>query len=313
MKTGLPWLTDRRRAVVAAALLAGAAGPAQAQLQTVVPGAGGPAGVEARVERLERMLSEQSLSDLVLQIQQLQQEVQELRGQVELQQYTLQQMRGSRFGGTPRFGSGQAPIPGGPGLPPFPGTGGDGSGAGEAPDGGMPRPDNGNGMGSTPPTVAQPPVQGLGAEGRGGAPFRNGGLLGLPSPETTAGGEREAYRKAFDLLKERDYDGAKQAFTDLLSTFPQGQFADNARYWLGEIGYVTKDYDTARTQFSRLISDYPLSPKVPGAMLKLGYVYDDQGDTEQARALLQDIVTRFPDTTESRLAQGRLEQMGGGR
>jgi hypothetical protein len=36
------------------------------------------------------MLNEQSLSDFVLQLQQLQQEVQDLRGQVELHQYQLQ-------------------------------------------------------------------------------------------------------------------------------------------------------------------------------------------------------------------------------
>ena len=164
---------------------------------------------------------------------------------------------------------------------------------------------------STPGSVTPslpPPQQGLGAEGRGRS-IPSSGLLGLPSPETTAGGEREAYREAFDFLKERDYDGAKQAFVDLLSSYPQGQFADNARYWLGEIGYVTEDYGSAQAQFNRLITDYPLSPKVPGAMLKLGYVYDSQGDTDQSRQVLQDIITRFPDSTESRLAQGRLEQM----
>ena len=48
-------------------------------------------GLERRVARLEQMLNQRSLSDLVLQIQQLQQEVQELRGQVETQQYLLRQ------------------------------------------------------------------------------------------------------------------------------------------------------------------------------------------------------------------------------
>ena len=293
------WLT-------AAALVAAVIPPAHAQfprgqIQSSVP----DAGVEARLERLERMLSEQSLSDLVLQIQQLQQEVQELRGQVELQQYTLQQMQGPRFGGAPRFGQQPAPIPSRPGAD---------AGASDTPPGqpgAASQADNGGEPAAAVPRSA-PPQQGLGARGRGSGSSGTG-LLGLPSPETTAGGERDAYREAFDRLKDRDYDGAKQAFTNLLSTFPQGQFADNARYWLGEIGYVTKDYAAARAQFNRLITDYPLSPKVPGAMLKLGYVYDDEGDTQQAQALLQDIVTRFPDTTESRLAQGRLSQMGGGR
>ncbi|MGB5833831.1 MAG: tol-pal system protein YbgF, partial [Thiohalocapsa sp.] len=141
-----------------------------------------------------------------------------------------------------------------------------------------------------------------------------GGMLALPSPETTAGGEREAYRAAFDLLKDRKYPDAKKEFTSMLARYPQGQFADNGLYWLGEIGYVTKDYPAAMNHFNRLIADYPLSPKLPGAMLKLGYVYYDQQDLEQARRVLVEVAERFPDTTEGRLAKGRLEQItrGGG-
>ncbi|MGB5733181.1 MAG: tol-pal system protein YbgF, partial [Thiohalocapsa sp.] len=118
-----------------------------------------------------------------------------------------------------------------------------------------------------------------------------------------------AYRAAFDLLKERKYPEAKQEFTSMLVRYPQGQFADNGLYWLGEIGYVTKDYPSALIHFNRLVADYPLSPKLPGAMLKLGYVYSDQQDLEQAQRMLMEVAKRFPDTTEGRLAQGRLEQM----
>ncbi len=69
-------------------------------------------GTEARLDRLERMLNEQALSDLVLQLQRLQQEVQELRGQVEVQQYRMQQMDRGGFAG---FGAGpvRPPLPGG--------------------------------------------------------------------------------------------------------------------------------------------------------------------------------------------------------
>lgn len=268
----------------------------------------GGGSVEVRLDRLERMLSEQTLSDLVLQIQRLQQEVQDLRGQVEVQQYRMQQMDRGGFAG---FGAGpmRPALPGSdagaePGEDGAAASGaageipaGIGSAAGAAADGGID---------AAAPIVAPPPQQGLGALGRGSG---SGGTLALPSPETTAGGEREAYRAAFDLLKERKYPQAKQEFTSMLARYPQGQFADNGLYWLGEIGYVTKDYPSALIHFNRLVADYPLSPKLPGAMLKLGYVYSDQNDLEQARRILTEVAKRFPDTTEGRLAQGRLEQM----
>jgi len=263
--------------------------------------------LEARLERLERMLNDQSVSDLVLQIQQLQQELQDLRGQVEMQQYRLQQLdrgsggfAGGGFNVNPRMPAAPAgPEPKfiQPGSPGMAGTGTEAAAAASAPAAAENQP-------ITP--VAPPPQQGVGALGRGNA---SGGLLALPTPETTAGGEREAYRAAFDSLKARNYAAAKKEFTSMLAHYPQGQFADNACYWLGEIGYVTKDYPAALTQFNRLIADFPLSPKVPSAMLKLGYVYYEQKDLEQARRLLNEVATRFPDTTEGRLAKGRLDQI----
>ncbi len=216
--------------------------------------------LEARLSRIERMLSERSLSDLVLQLQQLQQEVQELRGQVETQQYLLRQqgieMPSSLTDEVPTFG--QFDID----------------------------------------EREQEPVRAL-----------DPGLLALPAPETAGGGERELYREAFELLKERDYPAARATFSEMVERYPRGQFADNGRYWLGEIGYVTQDYAAAQREFNRLVSDYPQSSRVPAAMLKLGYVSYDQEEFDAARDLLEEVLRRFPETTEARLAQGRLDRM----
>jgi TolA-binding protein len=44
-------------------------------------------------------------------------------------------------------------------------------------------------------------------------------------------------------------------------------------------------------------------------MLKLGYVAYEQDELGEARDLLEEVVRRFPETTEARLAQGRLDRM----
>lgn len=321
-------------ALLLAAVLTGSSLSATAQVrrdQLLAPAAAAGTGAETlsnaelgqRLERLERMLNDKSLSDFVLQLQQLQQEVQELRGQVELHQYHLRQVRP----GLPQLGDSYAERMRAEQAGEGAGTAGEGAAAPGAdaeataadaagPDGEQP----GEQAGEQPADqtaaadseadaqipVAPPPKTGVGALGGGGDA---GGTLALPSPETLEGGERDAYRRAFELLKERDYDAAKQEFAAMLVRYPDGQFADNGVYWLGEIGYVTKDYPAALTHFNRLVSDYPGSPKLPSAMLKLGYVYHDQQDLAQARSMLEAVVERFPDTTEGRLAEGRLEQM----
>lgn len=272
----------------------GAAPPA-ANADAPVPAA----EVAERLARLERMLNERSLSDFVLQLQQLQQEMQELRGLVELQQHQLRQAGIN----VPMFGQSYAEQQAAAGADGEPGAA---DAAGDEPAAEAPDDAEDGAIAADAVPVAPPPKTGVGALGGGGDA---GGTLALPSPETLEGGEQDAYRRAFELLKDRDYDGAKKELAAMLVQYPQGQYSDNGVYWLGEIGYVTKDYPAALTHFNRLVSDYPGSPKLPAAMLKLGYIHQDQQNTDQARQMLQAVSERFPDTTEGRLAKGRLEQM----
>ena len=51
------------------------------------------------------------------------------------------------------------------------------------------------------------------------------------------------YQRAFKLLKESQYDQAQKAFKDFLKDYPDTDFSDNAQYWLGETNYVMQKYD----------------------------------------------------------------------
>ncbi len=245
--------------------------------------------LEARVERIERALGNQSASSLLLQVQRLQQEVQELRGLVELQQYKLNALTGGQGGLLP--GQDRPPPPA-----PFPDTDEPAESAAGGPDGGASDLGSSSSLPGAISTLDLRPMP----------PTR---IPSLPSPETTAGGEREAYKAAFDLLKARRYAESQAAFRDLLARYPQGQYADNARYWLAESSYTARDYPTALMEFETLVSQHPQSPKVAGALLKIGYIQYEQQNWPAARASLEGLVKQFPETTEARLAKSRLERM----
>ncbi|MCF1183138.1 tol-pal system protein YbgF [Marichromatium gracile] len=241
------------------------------------------ARLEDRVARLERVIEHQRGSAVELQLQQLQSEMQALRGQVEVQQFEIQrlerQLRQQSIDIDARLNGARAR----PETPEPPA-------ALEAPvDINQPEP--------APVRPATP----------GGGP--GAGVPSLPSPETAAGDERDAYGKAFDLLKARKYDQARAAFESLLGRYPQGRYADNARYWLGETFYGQRDYDAALTAFEDLVRRHPASPKVPGALLKMGYIHFEQRDFEQSRARLEQVIDNYPNSTESRLARARLARL----
>lgn len=223
--------------------------------------------------------ADQRLSDLLLQMQRLQQEMQQLRGQVELQQHQLDTLRRQQ---QDQYLDLDTRL-------------------------------RGQGGGASPPlTTAQPAMEAA-------APVEplSPASPAPPAPDLSVSGtgtatlppEKDAYRAAFDLLKERRYDEAVRAFEDLLAVYPNGEYADNSRYWLGETYYVKRDYTKSLAEFQGVLTGYPLSPKVPGAMLKVGYIQYEQGDWQSARATFQDLAGKFPDSTEARLAQSRLERM----
>ncbi|MBT8047553.1 MAG: tol-pal system protein YbgF [Xanthomonadales bacterium] len=121
--------------------------------------------------------------------------------------------------------------------------------------------------------------------------------------------EKAAYDQAFQALKELRYADAAEEFQSFLDRYPNSEYADNAQYWLGESYYVTRNYDIALASFESLIAQFPESPKAPDALLKIGYTHYELEQWDSARAALTQVQENYPDTTLSRLAENRLRSM----
>ncbi len=128
----------------------------------------------------------------------------------------------------------------------------------------------------------------------------------LPSQ---TGDEQATYDTAFAALREGRYAESARRFSGFLQQFPNGDLADNATYWLGESYYVTQNYRIALDTFKTLLDRFPQSAKAADALLKLGYCHYELQEWSQAEAALNQVVQRYPDTTVARLAQGRLRAL----
>lgn len=131
----------------------------------------------------------------------------------------------------------------------------------------------------------------------------------IQTPAATAEEEKEAYDYAFQALKDLRYADAAENFQSFLDRYPNSEYADNAQYWLGESYYVTRNYDIALQSFNDLMDNYPDSPKVADALLKVGYTHYELQQWDQARAALSQVQEKYPDTTLARLAESRLRSM----
>ncbi|MDQ2068505.1 tol-pal system protein YbgF [Natronospira bacteriovora] len=130
-----------------------------------------------------------------------------------------------------------------------------------------------------------------------------------PMPRRVDGEPREAYDEAFGLLREGRYDAAGEAFEAFLDRHHDSELSANARYWLGEVHYVTRDFEQAAAEFQRVLDDHPGSGKVADARLKLGFAYYELQRWDEARAELEAVRSEHPDSSAARLANNRLNRM----
>ena len=118
-------------------------------------------------------------------------------------------------------------------------------------------------------------------------------------------GEEAAYRAAYELVREREFDEAVAAFTAFLADFPFGQYAPNAHYWLGELYLVLDppDPELARQNFKLLLDQYPADPKVPDALYKLGRVQFIKGNRQRSKEYLDEVIREYPSHAAAQLAR----------
>jgi len=142
-------------------------------------------------------------------------------------------------------------------------------------------------------------------------------IMTLPMPSTDAArdlgtpseDEQAAYDRAFRALRETRYADAAEHFTSFLDQYPDSAYAPNAQYWLAETYYVTRDFETALRYFDRLLSVYPGSNKEGDALLKIGFSHFELSQWSEARAALEQVRNEHAGTTLARLAEGRLRDM----
>jgi len=228
---------------------------------------------EARLQRLERILDSQGLVDMLLRLDNLQNEIQTLRGELELHAHQLEEIKqrqrdlyvdiDRRLLRLERNGPVATDTPVVPATP-------------------------------TPKQTSQAPA--------------TGSAQAASTPGSLAD-EQKLYQAAFDLLRELRYEQAVKGFRVFLQKYPQGRYAHIAQYWIGEANYAQRNFKQAITDYEKLISDYPSSPKLAEAMLKVGYSQYELKSYKQAEQTLNRLIKTYPGTTEASQASNLIKKI----
>ena len=122
-----------------------------------------------------------------------------------------------------------------------------------------------------------------------------GAAVALP-----AGSEMDQYNYAFSLLRKADYDGAETAFNEFITLHPDSQLSGNAYYWLGETYYVRTRYNDAAIAFLKGYQRFPNGDKAPDNLLKLGMSLARLDNKKaEACATFGELKAKFPDAPQT--------------
>lgn len=141
-------------------------------------------------------------------------------------------------------------------------------------------------------TVQNLPVA---AAANAGTSAEQAGQLPADQLAATPGNEQEIYRTALNLLLEEGrYEDSIAGFDRYIEAYPSGRFVANAYYWQGEALILVRRYAQAERVLRQVVEGFPTDQKAADALLKLGVVYWDSGNRTRARETWQSIRNRYP-------------------
>ena len=120
--------------------------------------------------------------------------------------------------------------------------------------------------------------------------------------------DKRAYFAAYQTFKTGGPNKAINPMRNFIKTYPQSTFIPSAYYWLGEFYLAASpaDVNNAKKSFRIVVDNYADAPKAASAMLKLASFADVDGKTQDAVKLMLRIVKEFPKSEEATAAKAYL-------
>jgi tol-pal system protein YbgF len=149
--------------------------------------------------------------------------------------------------------------------------------------------------GAAPPDATPPPVAAAPATPTAPA-----------AASASSADETRVYEAAQQQRRLGNFQGAITSFQSFLAQYPRSPLAHRAQYWIGDCYFNLRDYRNAIASQQKLIAAYPDSPSAPDAMLNIASSQSELGDTASSRKTMTALVARYPGSEASEKAKRRL-------
>ncbi|MBI4847574.1 MAG: tol-pal system protein YbgF [Nitrospirae bacterium] len=117
---------------------------------------------------------------------------------------------------------------------------------------------------------------------------------------------KDVYMAAYQEYKDGRTVAAREKFAALLKDYPEGEYSDNARFWIAESYYKDGNYEDAILAYEELLKKNPKTTKAPGALLKQGLAFYALKDDKTGKIILEKLIEKFPDSEQAQAAKKKL-------
>jgi len=119
--------------------------------------------------------------------------------------------------------------------------------------------------------------------------------LSLDSSQELANGDADAqYKAGYDAIVRGDYPFAEDQFRQFVALYPKDPQAPDATNWLGEALLQRQAYDEAVDVLVTGFKTYEQSPRAPDLLMKLGVALNGAGEQDTACRTFAEVVKRYP-------------------
>ncbi len=119
----------------------------------------------------------------------------------------------------------------------------------------------------------------------------------------------EGYKKCVDLYLNGRYTRAIIQFRRLLADFPDGVYADNCQFWIGESYFALGEYEQALFEFDRTLG-YGGTNKREDTLYSLARCHEKLGESDLARELYARFIAEYPNSRHVPRLLKKLETLG---
>jgi len=107
--------------------------------------------------------------------------------------------------------------------------------------------------------------------------------------------EQADYQAAYDLIPQRKFEQASEAFSAFIKKHPNSKLEANAHYWLGELYILEGDSNKAKEAFKTILTRFAGHNKYPEALYKTATLNYQLGDKTKAKQQLDTLIKQYGD------------------